>query len=70
MEKISFTLTGEYIELFKLLKAAGLCESGGMAKHAVAQAEVKVDGQVETRKACKIRKGQQVEFGGEMIVVQ
>ena len=69
MEKISFALTGEFIELFKLLKATGLCESGGMAKHAVAQAEVKVDGQVETRKACKIRKGQQVEFGGETILV-
>ena len=70
MEKISFTLTGEFIELFKLLKVTGLCESGGMAKLSISQSEVKVDGQVETRKACKIRKGQQVEFGGETIVVQ
>ncbi|MFA7255542.1 MAG: RNA-binding S4 domain-containing protein [Candidatus Omnitrophota bacterium] len=70
MEKIPFTLTGEFIELFKLLKATGLCESGGMAKHAVSQSEVKVDGQVETRKACKIRKGQQVELGGETISVE
>ena len=69
MEKIPFTLTTEFIELFKLLKATGLCESGGMAKHAVSQSEVKVDGQVETRKACKIRKGQQVEFAGETILV-
>ena len=70
MEKISFALTGEFIELFKLLKVTGLCESGGMAKLAVSQSEVKVDGQVEIRKACKIRKGQQVEFGGETILVQ
>jgi len=70
MEKISFALTEEFIELFKLLKVTGLCESGGMAKHAIAQSEVKVDGQVETRKACKIRKGQQVEFGGEIVLVQ
>ena len=70
MEKISFTLATEFIELFKLLKATGLCESGGMAKHAVSQAEVKVDGQVETRKACKICKGQQVEFGGQIIFVE
>ena len=48
MEKISFTLTTEFIELFKLLKVTGLCESGGMAKHAISQSEVKVDGQVET----------------------
>jgi len=70
MNPIPFVLTTEFIELFKLLKATGLCESGGMAKHAVSQAEVKVDGQVETRKACKIRKGQQVEFGGQTIIVE
>ena len=70
MEKISFALSEEFIELFKLLKATGLCESGGAAKYAITQSEVKVDGQVETRKACKICKGQQVEFGGETILVQ
>ncbi|MFH1801023.1 MAG: RNA-binding S4 domain-containing protein [Candidatus Omnitrophota bacterium] len=70
MDPIFFTLTTEYIKLFKLLKVTGLCESGGMAKCAVSQSEVKVDGQVETRKACKIRRGQRVEFGGETIVVE
>ncbi|MFA5168525.1 MAG: RNA-binding S4 domain-containing protein [Candidatus Omnitrophota bacterium] len=69
MNQVSFVLTTEFIELFKLLKATGLCESGGAAKHAVSQSEVKVDGQVETRKACKIRRGQQVEFGGQIIFV-
>jgi ribosome-associated protein len=70
MEKISFAINSEFIELFKLLKATGLCDTGGVAKCAVSQSEVKVDGQVETRKACKIRKGQQVEFGGQIIVVE
>ena len=70
MGQISFFLTTEFIELFKLLKVTGLCDSGGEAKFAVSQSEVKVDGQVETRKACKIRKGQQVEFAGEMILVE
>ena len=70
MENISFALTAEFIELFKLLKVTGLCESGGAAKYAISRSEVKVDGQVETRKACKIRKGQQVEFGGRIIIVQ
>ncbi|MFH1208295.1 MAG: RNA-binding S4 domain-containing protein [Candidatus Omnitrophota bacterium] len=70
MGPISFVLTTEYIELFKLLKVTGLCESGGIAKCAVSQSEVKVDGQVETRKACKVRRGQRVEFGGQTIVVQ
>ena len=70
MNPIPFVLTTEFIELFKLLKATGFCESGGAAKYAVSQAEVKVDGQIETRKACKIRKGQQVEFGGQTICVE
>jgi len=70
MEKISFALTTEFIELFKLLKVTGLCESGGAAKCAVSQSEVKVDGQIELRKACKIRRGQQVEFGGQIIFVE
>ena len=70
MKEISFTLTGEFIELFKLLKVTGLCDSGGMAKCAVSQSAVKVDGLVELRKACKIRQGQRVEYAGETIVVQ
>ena len=70
MDPIPFILITEYIELFKLLKVTGLCESGGMAKCVVSQSEVKVDGEVETRKACKIRRGQRVEFSGETIVVQ
>ena len=70
MEEISFTLKAEFIELFKLLKVTGLCESGGMAKCAVSQSAVKVDGLVELRKACKIRQGQRVEYAGETIVVQ
>lgn len=70
MEKIPFPLAEEFIELFKLLKVTGLCESGGTAKYAISEGQVKVDGQVETRKACKIRKGQQVEFDGDMISVE
>ena len=70
MKEISFMLTTEFIELFKLLKVTGLCESGGMAKCAVSQSAVKVDGQIETRKACKIRRGQGVEYDGQRILVQ
>jgi ribosome-associated protein len=69
-EEISFTLKTEFIELYKLLKATGICDSGGAAKFAIAESEVKVDGQVETRKACKIRKGQRIEFAGQTIAVQ
>jgi len=59
----------DYIELNNLLKVTGLCESGGRAKQLIADGHVTVDGQVELRKRCKIRKGQQVGFSGEIINV-
>jgi len=62
-------ISGEYIELCKLLKAANLVMSGGEGKEVVAQEMVRVDGQLETRKRCKIRVGQTVEFAGETIDV-
>jgi ribosome-associated protein len=60
---------GEYVELNSLLKLTGLCPSGGMAKMIIAEGNVLVDGQVELRKRCKIRSGQQVEFDGQRITI-
>ena len=68
MAKIS--IKGEYIELIKLLKATGLCDTGGAAKIAVDEGAVKVDGVVESRKRCKIRRGQVVEIDGNVIEVE
>jgi ribosome-associated protein len=59
----------ELIELHDLLKVMGLCDSGGMAKTAIAAGSVKVDGNVEMRKRCKIRTGQTVEYNGRKINV-
>ena len=69
MEPIRFSLKTEFIELFKLLKLLGLCESGGLAKQVIAASQVKVNGAVETRKAFKVRPGQQIEFDGQVILV-
>lgn len=55
-----FVLRGDHIALDALLKATGLAPSGGAAKAMVGQGGVEVDGQVETRKTCKIRSGQLV----------
>ncbi|HEX8949330.1 MAG TPA: RNA-binding S4 domain-containing protein [Dissulfurispiraceae bacterium] len=60
----------EFIELHRLLKITGLCESGGMAKAVIAEGLVKVDGVVETRKRCKIRSGQTVGIEGQKIIVK
>ena len=64
-----FELKGEYIELVKLLKVTGLCQTGGEAKMVTSDGLVKVDGEVETRKKKKIRHNQLVEFEGNTIKV-
>ena len=61
--------TEPFVELHKLLQIAGWTESGGLAKRLIAEGNVQVDGQVELRRRCKIRAGQQVEFGGQHIRV-
>lgn len=58
-----------YIELHSLLKLEGWCETGGVAKQAIAAAMVSVDGRVELRKACKIRAGSIVSYNGKAIQV-
>jgi ribosome-associated protein len=65
-----FRIEDEYIELIKLLKATGWCDTGGMAKIATGEGRVKVDGIVELRKRRKIRRGQTVEFEGHLVVVE
>jgi ribosome-associated protein len=65
-----FSLEGrEYIALNDLLKITGMCDSGGAAKTVIAEGKVKVGGQTELRKTCKIRNGQVVEYAGDKINV-
>jgi ribosome-associated protein len=70
METIEFQLKGEHIRLCDLLKVAGIADSGGQGKRLVADGEVTVDGQAESRKTAKIRAGQVVECRGARIVVK
>ncbi|MBS4019507.1 MAG: RNA-binding S4 domain-containing protein [Dechloromonas sp.] len=64
---IQFAVRGDHIQLDQLLKATGLCESGGAAHAAIADGQVTVDGQVDTRKRAKLRPGQRVIFAGEEV---
>jgi ribosome-associated protein len=67
---MEFKLSGnDYIELKNLLKAAGLCEHGGMAKSVISEGLVRVDGAVELRKGCKIKTGQIVTYAGKTVKV-
>ena len=63
MQILEFDLDGDYVELKQLLKLADLVTSGGEAKMVISE------GQVELRKACKIRAGQVVEFADSQIRV-
>ena len=69
MTNPTFILDGDYIELKSLLKLTDLVSSGGEAKVIIGDGLVTVDGQVELRKACKIRAGQVVELDGVAIQV-
>lgn len=69
MQKVSFDLTSEYVELNQLLKLVGLCDSGGAGKVMVASGVVSVDGKKELRKTAKIRAGQTVAVGDVRIHV-
>lgn len=69
MQRVSFELTSEFIEVNQLLKLAGLCDSGGAGKNIVASGEVFVDGKRELRKTAKIRAGQVVTLGDVRIEV-
>ena len=64
---LSLEIRGEYIQLDQLLKTTGLCHSGGFAHAEIEAGQVRVDGVVESRKRAKLRPGQRVEYGGEVI---
>jgi ribosome-associated protein len=68
---MKFNLNGaEYIELIKLLKLLRIAESGGHAKIMVEEGEVKLNGQVESRKRAKLRVGDVVETAGKRISIE
>jgi ribosome-associated protein len=63
-------LTREPIELYKILKFEGMTASGGEAKAAIADGQVKVNGTVELQKRKKIVSGDVIEFGDEKVQVR
>ncbi|HAV90261.1 MAG TPA: RNA-binding protein [Eubacterium sp.] len=62
-------LREDYIKLGQALKACGLVSSGIEAKIVIQDGEVKVNGEVDTRRGKKLVDGDIVEFNGETIKV-
>jgi len=62
-------LREDYIKLGQALKACGLVSSGIEAKIVIQDGEVKVNGEVDTRRGKKLVDGDIVEFDGETIKI-
>ncbi|MCI9550972.1 MAG: RNA-binding S4 domain-containing protein [Oscillospiraceae bacterium] len=60
----------EFIRLDALLKFAGAVDTGGEAKLAVQQGEVKVNGETCTMRGRKLRPGDRAELPGLALVVE
>jgi len=65
---MQFTLLDEYIELYKLLKVLDLVDSGAEAKLIIAEGYVTRNGEVETRKRAKIKRGEVLRVGDEVTI--
>lgn len=65
---IEFKIEGDYIELISLLKAVGIAETGGHAKHIVEEEQVVRNGHIETRKRAKLVKGDKVIVANETTI--
>jgi len=63
-------ITTEFIKLDQLLKFAGITETGGVAKEAIQNGEVSVNGEICTQRGKKIRKGDKISLDDiEVIIV-
>lgn len=66
----TFKLKSEYIELVKLIKLLGIAETGGHAKNMIENGEVKLNGNLESRKRAKLRPGDKVEMDEITILIE
>ena len=62
-----FKIKDDHIKLGQVPKAAGLVGSGVEAKIVIQEGQVKVDGEVDTRRGRKLFGGEIVSFEGEEI---
>ena len=60
-------IRGHMIRLGQLLKLAGVAESGAEAKQQLADGDVTVNGEVETRRGRQIHPGDVVVAAGEIL---
>ncbi|AIG63411.1 hypothetical protein CATYP_00355 [Corynebacterium atypicum] len=64
MQDNQVPVRGGEIKLGQFLKLANLVETGGEAKEVIAQGEVTVNGETDTRRGRRLVAGDQVRVGG------
>ena len=70
MITVNIRETDEFIKLGQALKKAGLVESGVDAKFFIQDGQVKVNGEVDTRRGKKLYPGDTFEFEGTVVLVK
>ena len=70
METFGLRESEEYIELNNLIKLLGWVATGGEAKAKIDQEEVRVNGEVETRRRRKIRVGDEIQYGQNRVKIE
>ena len=70
MREEHIKINTEFIKLEALLKFAGVVGTGGEAKLAIQNGEVKVNGEPCSLRGKKLRPGDQAELDGLMLVVE
>ena len=69
MEEFHLRQEDEFIKLGQVLKATGLVDSGVVAKEVIQNGEVKVNGEVDTRRGRKLYDVDLVEFENQMVKI-
>jgi ribosome-associated protein len=64
-----FELKGDMIRLGQLLKLAGIVGSGGEAKALIAEGQITVNGEPETRRGRQLHRGDMLDAGGEQLSI-
>lgn len=66
---MEISITTDYIKLDQLLKFSGVAENGADAKFMILEGEVSVNGETELKRGKKIKKGDIVKAGEQIINV-
>ncbi len=65
----NFVLNTEFIKLDSLLKATGIAQTGGQAKLLIGEGKADVNGEVCLMRGKKLRGGDRVQCGLDVIVI-